>query len=92
MVVNDLHLMRSILLPEETDPVTFVDPDAVLPEPVPVQPLEAVSRNIRQLFQAGGGVQGEQFPARDALDVDELGAPLIEEQALGFPAPEGADH
>ena len=66
MVIGDFDLLRSFIGPDETDPVLVVDPDTVLPLPVPAERLPVVSRRDSQRPKRDRGVQLVQLPLRHA--------------------------
>src|SRR5690606_18346242 len=51
VVVRDFDLVGIAFLPPETDPVLFVDADAVLSGAVTPQPLQVIARGNAQLRQ-----------------------------------------
>jgi hypothetical protein len=53
------------VLPNETDPVLFVDPDTVLSRAVPLQPLQVIARGHFQLSYIPNAVDLVEFPARN---------------------------
>jgi len=63
VVVCDFDLVGMAVLPNETDPVLLIDPDAVLSCSVPLQSLQVI---------AGGHLQFRYVP--NAVDLVELSA------------------
>jgi hypothetical protein len=55
VVVDDLHVLGVAILPDETDPVLIVDPDAVLTTPVPGQRFQPIAGKRRQIANLSGG-------------------------------------
>jgi hypothetical protein len=51
MVIDDLHFMRPILSPAETNSPLIVDPDAVLALPAALQGLQTIARWHPKFFQ-----------------------------------------
>jgi hypothetical protein len=62
VVVYDLDLLRAVLAPLETDPISLIDPDAPLAFPITLETLEAVARGDPQLLNPDHGVELIQFP------------------------------
>lgn len=42
MIVNDFNLIRARIGPVETDPILFIEPDAMLPSSVSPQFLQSI--------------------------------------------------
>jgi hypothetical protein len=51
VVIGDLHIVRSIILPDKADAVLIVDPYAVLATPVTLQSLQTISRRSTQVIE-----------------------------------------
>jgi len=68
VVVRNLHLVRSIVLPQEADAELIVDSDAVLSHPVSFQSLESVSRWGAQIVKGDGRFDRIQFPECDGFN------------------------
>jgi hypothetical protein len=67
MVINDLHLIRSLIGPNKTKAIFPVNSDTVLPQARAGQGLKVVPRRDPKLRQGIGGVQkvklaGRQLP------------------------------
>jgi len=93
MIVRHLDLIRIALPPLKADPPLLVDPDAVLPGPIPRKLLEPVARGNPQVAQIVGGVEHEELPKGGALQFD--GPPphsLSLKDLLGVRVPEALDH
>ena len=75
MVIRDLHPLRSVIGPDETDPVLVVDPDAVLPLPVLAERLQMVPWWDSQGGQGDCGVQLVELTLRDAPQGFRTGSP-----------------
>jgi len=69
MIIDYLHVMRSIRFPTETDPPLVVDANAVLSFSSAFQGLEAISGWYAQFAQYHGGIQDFQFPLHDGQQV-----------------------
>ena len=84
--------MGVAVAPDEADPESVVDADAVLASPVAAQRFQPVSREDRQIPKLVGRVQLAEFPLSDAGDcLKAAGRPPVEEP-LGFFRPERPDH
>jgi hypothetical protein len=51
VVIGDLNLVHSIVLPDKADAVLIVDPYAVLSVPIALQSLQPVSRRRTQVVE-----------------------------------------
>jgi len=51
VVIGDLHIVRSIVLPDKADAVLIVDPYAVLSAPFARQSLQSISRRSTQVVE-----------------------------------------
>jgi hypothetical protein len=88
MVVRDFDFVGITVLPAKADPVLIVDPDAVLPDPVSSQALEAIPGWDAQLPQILHSIHLCQLAPCDRPQVDRTrssGAPgrLAVEHVLG---------
>jgi hypothetical protein len=92
MVVHHVYLLRLAVLPDETDPILVVDPDAVLPLSISGKSLETIAGKCPEVVQALGGVQLGQLPLRDLGNGPKPSRRVPLEQGLGVTAPERADH
>jgi len=70
--------------PDEANPPLLVNPNRMLPFPVPAQGLQLVPRRRCQDAQLRGGMHLQQFPQRDTLEGTEAPGMLIMEELLGF--------
>lgn len=68
MIINDLDVVRVTVAPDNANAISVVNPNAVLASPVPLQPLQAVAGNYRQVAELMGGVQLFQLSLRDPGD------------------------
>lgn len=62
MIIRDLDPDRSLIGPNETDPVLIVDPDTLLPNPVPREHLKPVARWHTQVREPNCGVELLKLP------------------------------
>jgi hypothetical protein len=61
MIVCDFDFIRISILPSDTN--TFVNPDAVLPLPVTMQPLQFVARRNGQFPKVSHAIYLIELPA-----------------------------
>src|SRR5438067_1085403 len=93
MIVGNLDFDGVAVVPAETDPPLFVDPNAVLPGPIALQFLQAVSGRDAQVVKRFGRIDQEQFPECGALRrLGKPGSPLPQEQSLRVLVAETPDH
>jgi hypothetical protein len=62
VIVDDFHVKRIAVTPNEADAESVVDSDAVLATAVAFESLQPVTREDGQVLQSVGGVQLPQFP------------------------------
>lgn len=92
MIVDDLNVFRSAIVPAEAHPVLVTDPDAVLAEPITSQGLKPVAGRPLEVHQTFGQLQMPESAPRAVMDRLEPSDPLSSRQTLGIPAREAADH
>jgi hypothetical protein len=68
MIVNDLDIVCTSILPTETKPVFFVDPDAVLPFPIAYQGLKTIARRDREIPKTSNRCQLRQLTFCHGVD------------------------
>jgi len=51
VIVRNLHIVRSVLLPDEANPKLIVDPNAVLKIAITPQSFQAVSRGLAKFIE-----------------------------------------
>ena len=92
MVVDDLHVMRVTVAPDEADSESVIDADAVLAPPIADQGFEPVPGKDRQIPKFVRRVQLAELPLGNASDtLKAAGRPPVEE-ALRFLPSERPDH
>ena len=69
VVVDDLHIVRIPIAPDETDPPLVVDPDAVLTSASTREGLQAVAGRCPQVVQGAGVMEMQQLPVADPQDL-----------------------
>jgi hypothetical protein len=62
VIIHDLDFVGVPVLPDEADPPSDVDPDAVLPLTITRKPLQMVFRRHAQLLQRFGGMENHELP------------------------------
>jgi len=92
VVVHHFHLLRVTVLPHEADPILIVDPDAVLPTPIPTESFEMVARERAEVVESLRRVQLHELALSDAGNAPKPTRRTTLEQRLGVPVPEGPDH
>lgn len=68
MIIRDLHPLRAIVRPNETDSELVVDPDAMLSTSVPFQRLQLIPWRNPQRVETYHSVEKIQFPAGHTPD------------------------
>jgi hypothetical protein len=69
MVIGDLDIFGTLSRPSKADTVLVIDPDRVLASPILPQRLKPVSGRRSQVVQCLRGIQHEQLPPRDPLEL-----------------------
>jgi hypothetical protein len=77
MIIDDLHILRSAIPPDETNPPSLVDADAELPGPVCLEGLESISRRHAEIDERRNRVELDEFAARSALEAGEFADKLV---------------
>jgi hypothetical protein len=91
MVIDDLHATGVSILPNETQTVAVVNPDAVLPSAVVSQGLQEISWSA-EVVETSRRMKLEQFANRCLLDGLQLPGPDAVEDLLRVGVTERADH
>lgn len=93
MVICDLHVVRSAVLPVETDAPLIVDADQVLARPITTQLLEAVARRSKKVAQVFCFFEVNQLAPRSPLNRwRKLPRLASLEYAFGLIASKALDH
>jgi len=92
MVVDDFHVRRTSGGPPKTDPKLIVDPNAVLPGPISLQRLQAVSRRHAEIAERIRNFELTKFSPGDTGDRAEPGDPISACEAGRIPVTERYDH
>lgn len=71
VIIGDLDIMRSVSLPDKTDPPLIVDPDAMLTSPAPLQLLQPITGRGQKIFEGSGIIEHRKLPFRDGLETGE---------------------
>jgi hypothetical protein len=59
MVVYNFHVIGVVIMPDETNPELIVNPDTVLPRPVPLEGFQVITGRAPQIFQIFRGIQDQ---------------------------------
>jgi hypothetical protein len=93
VVVHNFDIVSAAVAPAKADAVPIVDPDAVLPGPLPLQGFEPVAWTGEKIAQGSRDIQGVQSPAGCSFYVHETGNPFPSaKQPLGIGAAERLNH
>ncbi len=92
VIVHNCHIDCIEADPTETDPPLAVDPNAVLPAPIPSKRFKTISRNRSQIRECCSSVQVVQFPFRHEGDPLKPPAELAPKDLLGFRVQEAPNH
>lgn len=93
VIVNNFNLVGVSVFPDEAQAVTVVNANAVLSFTVAMQFLQAVSGGNAQIVQIGSGIQDEQFPQGNSLQIRrEVRMALSFEQVFCVTVVKGLDH
>ena len=84
--------MRMSVPPSKTDAPLFIDADAMLADPIPLQSLQAVSPYGGQIIKTRCRIEPAKPLLRRPLDAWKLPASESLMQESGFRTPEGLDH
>ena len=82
MIVHDLNILGSAIVPAETDPPLIIDPDAVLPRAIAREPFEAVTRRYTEIVERIRRMHHQQLSKRDTLN--DAKPPGVAAQKQGF--------
>lgn len=93
MVIHDLYVICVLATPDEADPPSIVNPDAMLSGPILLERFKRISRRNAQLFQFVHGVQLSELTKRHALNVRRYAStfPLVK-KLFCFPIRKPLDH
>lgn len=72
MIVRDLYVSWLAVVPSETDSPLVVDPDTVLPLPVPAELSRSVRRWNAKVIQIFRTMENNKLPIPDQLDVPRM--------------------
>ena len=93
MIVDDLDIVRTPILPSKADPPPVIDANAMLTLPVSGELLEAIAGGDAKVLQSFSSVEHGELALRDLLYVrGELPRPLPIEDLFRLSASEGPDH
>jgi hypothetical protein len=92
VVVDDLHILRVAILPDEADAVLIVDADAVLSAPIACQGFQPIAGKRCQVSKFASGVELLQLPLGHTRHLLQASAEPAGKQRLGFGVLERPDH
>ena len=85
MVIRDLYVERVPVPPDEAHAILIVDPNAVLPRPIPAKRFQMISRRHLQVIERDGRIQNRQFLERPAPEISRQSAVLARPpKSFGF--------
>jgi hypothetical protein len=61
MVVHYFHAIGVVIMPDEANPELIVNPDTVLPRPVPLEGFQAITRRTPQILQIFRRIQDQEL-------------------------------
>jgi hypothetical protein len=91
VVIDDFHIVGTIVSPHKTDPPLIVDTDAVLPGPISSQGFQAIARGNPKILQARRHCQLSELAQRCPLNVDPTSNALATEESGRVGTSEGLD-
>ena len=68
MIIHDLNIICTCLLPTKTDAPLIVDPNTVLPGPISFECFKTVSGRYSQIFQTARNLKLSQLPSCHCCD------------------------
>jgi hypothetical protein len=92
MIVDDLDVVRAVLVPCKAYPPLLIDPNAVLPSAVPFQGFEPVAGEHLQGSEGVGGIQDAEALFRLAGERLKLAHLFAAKQLRRADVFEAADH
>jgi hypothetical protein len=92
VIVRDFNFVSSVFLPDETDAVLIIDPDAMLAGSIVGQAFRAVSRRNPQVVQVFGSFQHVQFANSNFCDCGPSSALSLYDQIFRRGIPDALDH
>ena len=92
MIIGDFDFVRSVSLPEETNPPLIVDPDTVLVDPILFQHLQPFSRWGKQVLEIRRVIEHREFPFSNLLEAGEFPDHLSCKELSRLVVPKPSDH
>jgi hypothetical protein len=90
VIIDDLNTVRVSILPNETYPVSIVDPYTVLPGAAALESLQGIAGRAK-IVETPCCVKLKQFPDRNLFDSLKLPGSNSQEDLLGFSVTKGPD-
>jgi len=93
MVIRDFYVKGIPIPPDEAHAILIVNPNAVLPRPIPAKRFQMISRRHLQVIERDGRIQNRQFLERPAPEISRKSPALARPpQPFGFLVAETRDH
>jgi hypothetical protein len=93
VIINDFDAICVTLLPFETDPPLIIDPNAVLPLTISMQPLQLVSGRTAKVIERFCRIQQQKSSQGHTMySAGNLPREPSMEDLLAFPATKALDH
>ena len=82
MVIHNLNIVDSVILPHKTDPPLVVNADAVLAAPIALEKLQLVTGRYLQCVQLRCSLQHQQLAPGYPFNILEAGNRMAEKETL----------
>jgi len=92
VVVHNLHVVGVPVVPPEADTPLIVNPDAVLPGPIPLQRFQPIPADLCQIIQAGRCMETGKPRASSRFDASKAPAAEALMERLGFSTSKRKNH
>src|SRR3989338_763977 len=92
VIIDDFNVDLPCICPLKTDAELIVNPDAVLPSPIPMQRLKPVTRRRPHVSKLDSGMQHGKLSGGDAEDIAPSPGAARFKKSLCFCASESQDH
>ena len=92
VIINDFHIICTVIQPAEADAVLLIDTDTVSPFPISPETFKPVACRNFQVIKRIGGIQQGQLPCRCRRECLKALNEATREKVFGVFAFEGSDH
>ena len=92
MIVHDLNILGSAIVPAETDPPLIIDPDAVLPRAIASKSFKAIARRHTEIVERIRRMHHQQLSKRDTLNDAEPPGVAAQKQCFRMGTSKAPDH